>query len=40
MLPHRLEMHFLPPVDSTGITHTALKEKIFTMMWDYYEANK
>ena len=38
--PHRLEMHFLPPVSSTDISPAALKEKIFTMMWDYYGANK
>lgn len=40
MLPHRLHMDILPPVSSTGLTHTQLKEKIFTIMWDYYAANK
>lgn len=40
MLPYKLQMHFLPPVSSENITHTALKEKLFTMMWNYYEANK
>jgi len=40
MLPHPLEMHFLPPVESTNISVTNLKEKVFTIMWDYYEANK
>jgi 1-acyl-sn-glycerol-3-phosphate acyltransferase len=39
MLPHKLEMHFLPPVESTNITAKDLKEKVFKMMWDYYEAN-
>jgi 1-acyl-sn-glycerol-3-phosphate acyltransferase len=40
MIPHRLEMHFLPAVSSEGITSADLKEKVFTMMWNYYEANK
>ncbi|MEO8712936.1 MAG: lysophospholipid acyltransferase family protein [Parafilimonas sp.] len=38
MLPHKLEMHFLPPVDSTNISSKELKEKVFTIMWDYYKA--
>jgi 1-acyl-sn-glycerol-3-phosphate acyltransferase len=40
LYPHKLEMHFLPPVDSTNISTKDLKEKVFRMMWDYYEANK
>ena len=40
MLPHTLEMHFLPPVESTNISAKELKEKVFKIMWDYYEANK
>ena len=39
MLPHKLEMHFLPPVESTDISAKALKEKVFKIMWDYCEAN-
>jgi 1-acyl-sn-glycerol-3-phosphate acyltransferase len=39
MLPHRLEMHFLPPVESDNISSKELREKVFKMMWDYYEAN-
>ncbi len=38
--PHRLEMHFLPSIDSNDITAAQLKEKIFRIMWDYYEANR
>jgi len=38
--PHKIEMHFLPPVESTNITAKQLKEKVFRQMWDYYEANK
>jgi 1-acyl-sn-glycerol-3-phosphate acyltransferase len=34
--PHRLEMHFLPPVDTTGIPPKELKEKVFKIMWNYY----
>jgi len=40
LLPHRLRMHFLPPVAPDGITAAELKEKVFSIMWDYYEANK
>jgi len=39
-LPHRLRMDILPPVSSDNITHTELKEKVFKIMWDYYEANQ
>lgn len=39
MLPHKLQMHFLPPVESTSISAKELKEKVFKLMWDYYEAN-
>ncbi len=39
MLPHKLEMHFLPAVSSVGITSDELKEKIFKLMWDHYAAN-
>ncbi|MCW3105782.1 MAG: 1-acyl-sn-glycerol-3-phosphate acyltransferase [Segetibacter sp.] len=36
MRPHRLEMHFLPPVSSENITSKELREKVFKIMWDYY----
>jgi len=39
MIPHKLEMHFLPPVESINISSKELKEKIFKLMWNYYEAN-
>jgi 1-acyl-sn-glycerol-3-phosphate acyltransferase len=39
MLPHKLEMHFLPAVSSTGISSDALKQKVFQLMWDHYAAN-
>lgn len=39
LLPHKLEMHFLPPVETTDTAADALKEKIFQQMWDYYAAN-
>ena len=34
--PTRLQMHFLPAVSSEGLKAPALKEKIFTIMKDYY----
>jgi 1-acyl-sn-glycerol-3-phosphate acyltransferase len=40
MLPHRIEMHILEPISSRNITYAELKEKVFTVMWDYYAANK
>jgi 1-acyl-sn-glycerol-3-phosphate acyltransferase len=36
LLPHKLEMHFLPAVKSEGISSNALKENVFKMMWDHY----
>jgi len=39
LVPHKLEMHFLPAVDSTNITSEQLKEKVFAMMWEHYAAN-
>ncbi len=37
MLPHKLYMHFLPPVPPDGLSVTELKEKVFKIMWNYYE---
>lgn len=39
LLPHSLEMHFLPAVSSEGIATKELKEKVFKLMWDYYLEN-
>lgn len=39
LLPTRLQMHFLPPVSSKDIESKQLKEKVFTIMKDYYTAN-
>jgi 1-acyl-sn-glycerol-3-phosphate acyltransferase len=35
-IPHSLEMHFLEPVNPDGLTTETLKEKVFTIMKDYY----
>jgi 1-acyl-sn-glycerol-3-phosphate acyltransferase len=40
LYPNKLEMHFLPSVESINTSAKELKEKVFRMMWDYYEANK
>lgn len=37
LMPHHLEMHFLPPVESKGKTTAALKQELFDLMWKYYE---
>lgn len=39
LLPHRLEMHFLPPVPVEDTSANALKEKTFDLMWRYYADN-
>ncbi len=39
LLPVKLEMHFLPPVTTAGIETKELKEKVFTVMKDYYTTN-
>lgn len=38
--PHHIEMHFLPPVSSENLTSKQLKEKVFKIMWDYYDSLK
>lgn len=37
LMPHQLEMHFLPPVSSEGKSAVALKEELFSIMWNYYQ---
>lgn len=37
--PHKLEMHFLPPIATDNLTGKDLKEKVFKTMWDYYLAH-
>ncbi|MDB5211644.1 MAG: 1-acyl-sn-glycerol-3-phosphate acyltransferase [Sediminibacterium sp.] len=39
LMPHRLEMHFLPAVSSQNISSNELKEKVFKIMWDHYAEN-
>jgi 1-acyl-sn-glycerol-3-phosphate acyltransferase len=40
MLPCKLEMHFMPPVEVTGKKVTDLKQELFDQMGDYYMKNK
>lgn len=35
--PHRLEIHFLPVVTTSGHTAKELKDKVYRQMWDYIE---
>ena len=35
-IPHCLQMHFLEPVPADGLTTDQLKEKVFSIMKDYY----
>ncbi len=39
LLPVRLKMHFLPAISAEDISATDLKERVFTVMKDYYVAN-
>lgn len=40
LMPHKMEMHFLPPVAAQpGETTQSLKEKVYQIMWDYYTKN-
>ena len=38
--PCRVRLDFLPPVDATNISADELKDKVFQIMWDHYEANQ
>lgn len=38
-IPHKLAMHFLPPVPVDGQTAEELKDKVFELMKNYYVAN-
>jgi 1-acyl-sn-glycerol-3-phosphate acyltransferase len=37
--PHKLEMHFLPPVQTEGLQPRELKQQVFDIMWNYYKEN-
>ena len=37
--PHKVEMHFLPPIAVNGRTVEAIKEEAFEKMKHYYQAN-
>ncbi len=39
-LPHRLHMHFLPPLEVNDQTTEQLKERVFAIMKEYYLANQ
>lgn len=39
LLPHKLEMHYLPEVATDQHSVKELKEKVFQQMWDYYKKN-
>lgn len=40
LLPTRLQMHFLPPVDPTGYDVVTLREKVYQIMLDYYTTHE
>ncbi len=40
LLPYRLEIHFLPAVSAANLSSDQLKQKVFEIMYNYYEANK
>lgn len=38
--PHKVEMHFLPPISPSGFSVDELKQKAFEVMQEYYIKNK
>jgi 1-acyl-sn-glycerol-3-phosphate acyltransferase len=40
LLPHVIEMHFLPPLSPDGLPVQALKQEVFERMKEYYVANE
>ena len=38
--PHRVEMHFLPPISPENLTVEEVKQKSFDVMREYYVANR
>jgi 1-acyl-sn-glycerol-3-phosphate acyltransferase len=40
LLPKKLQMHLLPPVNCEGKTSAELKDTVFTTMWNYIEKHK
>lgn len=39
-LPYKLEIHFLPPVSPEGLTADELKNKVFEIMYNYYQSHQ
>ncbi|MGN6616341.1 MAG: lysophospholipid acyltransferase family protein [Ilyomonas sp.] len=39
LMPHKMEMHFLPPLYPDNYSAKEMKEQIFKQMWDYLEIN-
>jgi 1-acyl-sn-glycerol-3-phosphate acyltransferase len=39
LAPHKLELHFLPPVSPKNLSVSELKERVFISMWNYYSEN-
>ncbi|RYY52395.1 MAG: 1-acyl-sn-glycerol-3-phosphate acyltransferase, partial [Chitinophagaceae bacterium] len=39
-LPVKLEMHFLEAVEPGNMKAAELKDKVFSIMWEYYERNR
>ncbi|ANI88425.1 glycerol acyltransferase [Arachidicoccus ginsenosidimutans] len=39
MLPGIVEVHYLPPINPANKTADELKQNIYEIMWNYYEAN-
>jgi 1-acyl-sn-glycerol-3-phosphate acyltransferase len=39
LMPHRLEMHFLPAIPAAGENPKLLRQKIFEIMWENYKKN-
>lgn len=40
LMPHKIEMHVLPIVQTHNISAHKLKEKVFEIMWNYFEQHQ
>ena len=40
VMPHQIRTDILPPIETEYISMIDLKEKVFRIMWDHFEANK
>ncbi len=40
LMPHKLKLHFLQPVEPLSLSSKALKEKVYKLMFEYYASHQ